>query len=327
MTHAEAATARGEPPEPGATGTLWARIDRLLEGIEPEAASAHGVAPLLVERLRARGAPVSPELQQEERAARIANAIAPSVLQRARAAYGGRMMVLKGPEVSALYPGRARMLVDLDLLVDDAPAVREALLGGGFESADRLKPVSEAFYHVNPVELPGVPLPIELHKSFRWPNGLRPAPNEDLFAAAVPSSVGVPGLVAPSRAHHAVLLAAHAWAERPLQRLRDLIDVAAMAEGVDDAELERVARGWGWERLWRTTRATVAWLLGEGPKPSAVRLWARHLAPVREPRAVDRTLGYWLSPFWAMRPPTAFHVTAFQAKKAVLGPRHPLHAD
>jgi Uncharacterised nucleotidyltransferase len=227
--------------------------------------------------------------------------------------------VLKGPEVSALYPGRARMLVDLDLLVDDAPAAREALLRGGFESADRLKPVSEAFYHVNPVELPGVPLPIELHKSFRWPNGLRPASNEDLFAAAVPSTAGVPDLVAPSRAHHAVLLAAHAWAERPLQRLRDLIDVAAMAEGVDDAELERVARGWGWERLWHTTRETVGWLLGDAPKPSAVRLWARHLEPVREPGAADRALGYWLSSFWAMRPLTALHVTAFLAKKALLG--------
>ena len=31
------------------------------------------------------------------------------------------MLVLKGPEVSALYPGRARILVDLDLLVADAP--------------------------------------------------------------------------------------------------------------------------------------------------------------------------------------------------------------
>ena len=77
---------------------------------------------------------------QEERAAKMANAIAPSVLARARDAYDGPMMLLKGPEVSILYPGRARMLADLDLLVDDAPAAREALLASGFESADRLEP-------------------------------------------------------------------------------------------------------------------------------------------------------------------------------------------
>ena len=47
------------------------------------------------------------------------------------------MLVLKGPEVSALYPGRARMFVDLDLLVADAPAARKSLLAAGFEPADR----------------------------------------------------------------------------------------------------------------------------------------------------------------------------------------------
>src|SRR5690242_12262312 len=157
----------------------------------PQGARQHGVVPLLVQRLRELDLEVPAGFLQEERAARMANALAPSVLARAREAYDGRMMLLKGPEVSSLYPGRARMLVDLDLLVDDAPAAREALLASGFIAADRLKPVSESFYHVNPVELPGVPLPIELHKSFRWPEGHQAAPNDELFEAAVPASVDV----------------------------------------------------------------------------------------------------------------------------------------
>jgi hypothetical protein len=304
---------------PGAVtrAEIWATVDRLLERLDPDGARAHGVVPLLVERLRSRGEYVPKTFLQEERAATMANAIAPSVLARARAAYDGPMMVLKGPEVSALYPGRARMLVDLDLLVADAPAAREGLLGAGFVPADLLKRVSPAFYHLNPIVLPGLPLPIELHKSFRWPNGLRPPSNEALFDAAVPASVDVPGLVAPARAHHAVLLAGHAWAERPLERLRDLIDVAVMAEPIDPNELSELATEWGWDRLWRTTRRTIDWLLGHDRKPGAVRIWARHLAGLREPTRVERQLRRGFSPFWALPAPTAFHEAAFEVKKSV----------
>lgn len=304
----------GEPTDsPG----LWDLIGPRLERLAPEAARAHGVVPLLVQRLRTRDLEIPAVFLQEERAARMANALAPSVLARAREAYDGRMMLLKGPEVSSLYPGRARMLVDLDLLVDDAPAAREALLASGFVSSQRAEPVSEPFYHVDPVELPGVPLPIELHKSFRWPNGLAAPPNDELFDEAVPASVGIAGLLAPRRADHAVLLAGHAWAERPLQRLRDLIDVAAMGARQSPEELEQIARRWGWERIWGTTSNVVRWLLGEGPKPSAVRVWARHLVELREPSAVDRELARWLPPFWALPTLRALYIDLFFAKRAL----------
>jgi Uncharacterised nucleotidyltransferase len=307
-------------PAPEAQDLIWASVDRLLERLEPDAASGHGVAPLVAERLRSRGDDVPAALVQEERAAKMTNLLAPSVLARARAAYDGPMLLLKGPEVATLYPGRARMLFDLDLLVADAPAAWDALLGAGFVRADRLKGVSPQWYHLNPVELPGVPLPIELHKSFRWPNGLRPPPNEALFEAAVPASVDVPGLLAPARAHHAVLLAGHAWSERPLERLRDLIDVAVMAAPVAPSELSQIAADWGWDRLWRTTRRTIDWLLGRGPRPRAVRILARHLVDLREPTRMELQLRRGLSPFWAMPAPSALHEAAFQIKKSVTGP-------
>jgi hypothetical protein len=169
---------------------------------------------------------------------------------------------------------------------------------------------------VDPVELPGVPLPIELHKSFRWPNGLAAPPNDQLFEAAVPASVGVDGLVAPNRGDHAVLLAGHAWAERPLQRLRDLIDIEAMGAGASPAELEQIARRWGWERVWRTTTDVLRWLLGSGPEPSAVRVWARHLVELRDPTALDRQLSRWLAPFWALPPLQALYILVFFVKRA-----------
>jgi hypothetical protein len=300
---------------------IWAVVDELLERLDAETARAHGLAPLVAERLRCRGEDVPAAFMQDERAAKMANLIAPSVLTRAREAYDGPMLVLKGPEVSALYPGRARMLVDLDLLVADAHAAWKALLGAGFEPADRLDRVSPSFYHLNPLELPGVPLPIELHKSFRWPDGLRPPPNEALFEAAVPVSIDVPGLVAPARAHHAVLLAGHAWAERPLERFRDLIDVAAMADGIDSRELDRIAADWGWDRVWRTTNSTIEWVFDHARKPAAVRIWARHLAGFRQPSVVELQLRRWLSPFWTAPPASALRVIAYQTRKSVSGAR------
>jgi len=231
------------------------------------------------------------------------------------------MLVLKGPEVSALYPGRARKFADLDLLVADAPAARKSLLAAGFEPANRLEPVSPSFYHVSPVELPGVPLQIELHKTVKWPSGLRPPRNEALFEAAVPASVDVDGLLAPAPAHHALLLAAHGWAERPLERFRDLIDVAVMANGIDSRELEQTAVEWGWDRVWRTTRAVIEWLIEDAPRPAPVRLWARHLADSREPTVAELHLRRWLAPFWALPPTSALREIGYDLKTSASGRR------
>jgi hypothetical protein len=321
MSRVGASDSAGIDPDEATREAIWTTVDPLVTRLDIDAARAHGVAPLVAERLRSRDEDVPEPLLQEERAAKTTNLIAPSVLARARAAYDGPMLVLKGPEVAALYPSRARMLVDLDLLVADAQAAWYGLLDAGFVRADRLKWVPPEFYHLNPVELPGVPLPIELHKTFRCPNGLRPPPNEALFEAAVPASVEVPGLLAPSRPHHAVLLAGHAWAERPLERLRDLIDVAVMAEPIDPNELSQIAAEWGWDRLWHTTRRTLDWLLGHAAKPAAIRLWARHLSDLRERTPAEVQLRRWLSPFWALPTATAFHIIGYEAKKSLIQSR------
>ena len=318
MAGERSSTSQGSRTEPERSW-IWPVVDRLLERLDADALRAHALVPLAAERIRSRGGDVPQEFLKEERAAKMANLIAPSVLDRAREAYEGPMMVLKGPEVSALYPGRARMLVDLDLLVADAPAAWKSLLAVGFEPADRLERVLPSFYHLNPIELPGFPLPIELHKSAKWPSGLRPPPNEVLFEAAVPASVEVQGLLTPAPAHHTLLLAGHAWAERPLERFRDLIDVALMADGIDSRELERTAAEWRWDRMWRTTKAAIEWLVEDAPRPAPLRLWAKHLAEFREPTVPELRLRRWLSPFWALSPASAVREITYDLKKAVIG--------
>jgi hypothetical protein len=100
--------------------------------------------------------------------------------------------------------------------------------------------------------------------------------------------------------HHALLLAVHSWAHEPLRRLRDIVDVAAMLEGADRAEIARLARAWGVPKLWRTTVTTVDVLFDGRPSSWALRLWAQNLAGMRERTVLENHLARWLSDFWAL---------------------------
>ena len=123
---------------------------------------------------------------------------------------------------------------------------------------------------------------------------------EELLAAAVPSATGVEGIQTLSPAHHALILAAHAWAHVPLRRLLDIVDVAAVSQEVDEDELRTLARGWGLGRLWRTTDAAVQSLLYRGPMPVCTRTWARNLPLVRERSVLESHLERVFASFWAL---------------------------
>jgi hypothetical protein len=110
--------------------------------------------------------------------------------------------------------------------------------------------------------------------------------------------VGIDGISAPCRAHHALLFAAHSWAHEPLKTLRDLIDIAVLAAAEDPADLNRGATSWALGRIWRTTRGAIDALFFEGQRTSALQTWARHLAQVRERTVFETHLQAALHPFW-----------------------------
>ena len=63
---------------------------------------------------------------------------ASAVLRSVRAAYGGRLMLMKGPEVAARYPEPStRAYRDIDLLADDPAGAQRALLAAGFVERER----------------------------------------------------------------------------------------------------------------------------------------------------------------------------------------------
>lgn len=299
------------PPPPSPT-PLWAAVDRILDGLSPEQACDHGLGPLAARRLRELGRPLTEQLVREERAAGAANLVAPSLLARIRDAVDGRIVMFKGPELSRRYPGRARRFGDLDLLPEDAERTQAALLATGFRLQDRGWPPEgydddrRPHYHLHPLEWPGVPLRIEVHKHVKWPDGVRPPANEDILGSAVESEHGPAGVLVPDPAQHAVLLASHVWGEIPFRRLRQLLDIVAFVDGhLQPERLLAAADAWGFRRGWESTLAVCEWMFAGAPRPLSVRTWARHLESLRDPTVVEMHVQEWLAPFWMMPPPTA----------------------
>ncbi|HEU5243084.1 MAG TPA: nucleotidyltransferase family protein [Gaiellaceae bacterium] len=280
---------------------LWPAVGALIDSASIDGVLAHKLAPLAAGRRRAAGEPVPEAFAAEERAASFAALSATALLQRIRELGDGPIVLLKGPEVAALYPPNGRRFGDIDVLTPDALGLHRSLLEHGFVEVETPFDHRE-HHHLAPLRWPVVPLHVEVHSSPNWPHGMAAPPVAEILEAAVPSVVGVEGLSAPSRLHHAVLLAAHSWAHEPLETLRDLIDVAALGAEEAPADLDRVARAWGLGRVWGTTWRAVEALFDDGRPSAALRIWARHLAAVRERTVFETHLQAALHPFWE-RPP------------------------
>lgn len=282
-------------------GGLWDAVETLIDRAPSEDdLRSHRLEVPAAKRLRTQGRFVPADFVDQERRAAIASLMAPRVLERVRDAYDGPALVFKGPEVAARYPDPAlRAYGDIDVLVPDAEGAQRALLAAGF----RLVGNPELYldiHHLRPVLADGMPLIVEVHSRPKWVEPLSPPSIDVLLEAAVPSATGVAGMLAPAPACHALLLAVHSWAHEPLRRLRDMVDIAAVAAAAEPGELDALARAWGVQRIWRTSSAAIDALLGNRPTPWALRLWAQNLARARERTVLENHLQRWLSAFWAL---------------------------
>jgi hypothetical protein len=220
-------------------------------------------------------------------------------------------VLMKGPEVAARYPDPAlRPFRDLDLLVPDAERAHAALLRAGFEPIGHQDTFYANRHHLRPLVLPGTPLVVEVHRRPEWPKWGAPPPTEELIAAAVPSALGIDGILALPPAQHALVVAAHSWSGAPLRRALDVVDATALTAGQDPADAEALSRRWDIEGVWNVTTAAARALLYGIPIPSMLRLWARDLLHVRERTVLENHLARLLSPFWILPAPRAVAVAA-----------------
>ena len=154
-------------------------------------------------------------------------------------------------------------------------------------------------------------MPVEIHSRPNWPSWLPPPPIDQLFAAATTESVVGHGVLALPPAHHALVLAAHAWTDAPIARLGQLVDYLLMSQEADAAELEALARSWKIERLRRTTDAIARRvLLGHGDRVAASALWTRRLESMRDRTVIGSKVAGIVAPFWGLPPGRALAATA-----------------
>jgi Uncharacterised nucleotidyltransferase len=284
--------------------TLWRAVGELLAGADVDGIRANKLGALAARLRRRDGRPVPPPLAGDERGAAVAVTMARPLLEHVRSVCDGPLVLLKGPEVARLYPGSARTFGDVDLLAEDAQAAQRALIAAGYTEVDDPDQFVD-HHHLQPLKSPLVGLKVELHTAPLWPPGTTPPPLAEILERSVASGVGVDGISAPDPVHHAVMLAAHAWSHDPLQTLRDLVDIAAVSAGCYEVELARTAEAWGIPKVWRTTRGAIAALFEGAPATVPLRIWARHLRPVRERTLLDSHLMRWLHVFWELPPGAA----------------------
>jgi hypothetical protein len=279
---------------------MWEHVDRLLAA-SPSSLHVlrmHRVELLEARRRRAAGLPLEPDAIADETRVAVNEMAVPGLLARVRAAYDGRLVQIKGPEVALDYgaPG-LRSFGDIDLLADDAAAAQAALIAAGFQEVFESEIYAD-IHHLRPLWWPGLPLVVELHSSVNWPAAIPGPSTEELLAAAIPGRLGVPEIETLPPEQHALVLAAHAWQHQPLGRLGNLVDVAVVLRRADEAQVARLSRAWGCSRMWRTTRAAVRAIVeGEG-RPAGVALWARHLPAIRERTVFEWHLKDLLAPAW-----------------------------
>jgi hypothetical protein len=299
---------------------LWSAVDRLVDRAPNlEDLSAHGLHLFAARRWRLLGRELPAELADLERRAGAVVLAATIALERAREAYDGTMLLMKGLEVAERYQDPVlRPLRDLDLLVDRPDDAQRALIDAGFEPVGNEDEYYADRHHLRPLHQPGLPVLVEIHRRPQWVSWAGPPSAAELFSEAVPSETGVDGVLAPAPAHHALLIAAHSWSGAPLRRLLDLVDVTVLAETADQAELWEAARRWEVDGVWKTTAAAADAVLFGGPAlPWHVRLWAGDLFNVRERTVLSNHVRRVASAFSALPPTRALPVSVRAIGRAI----------
>jgi hypothetical protein len=246
------------------------------------------------------GRDVPADLASDARTSTVRAMLVNFILEKVRSASAGPLMLMKGAEVAAHYPVPSdRPFSDIDLLVEDPVTTQRALIAAGFvEYGD--PEAYEGLQHLPPLVWPDAPLMVEVHRHASRPFWLAPLSAESLFRDAVPSATGVPGILAPEPAAHAVLVAAHAWTHEPLGIAGQLLDVAALLGCAHRRRAHALARAWGWEGMWSTNLAALDALVGGKVRSFALEVWARHLLAVRERMVLENHISRLAAPIWSL---------------------------
>lgn len=294
--------------------SVWTRVDDIIDRHpDPQALRRHGLLPMAIAHWRRTGRSIPHDLEAERAAAAALLIEADRLVVRLASSLEAPFLVFKGPEVGALYPDpTVRVLSDVDVLVRDADRVHDQLLGAGWHelAGPGVLRWYNDIHQTHPLVVPGLTLPLELHRRPNWPTWGSPPPIDELFEAAQPSAVDVDGALAPSIEHHALLVLAHSWWHQPFERLSQLIDFAVLLGLCDAAVLRITARRWQLEKLLDVAMRTVdSVLLGRGEDPLVIRCCAPHLRHLGRVSPARQQVNRYTASLFVARPADAAHAT------------------
>lgn len=283
----------------GRADAFWPAVGAIVDRAPTVAdLRAHGLHLVAAAWWREQGRELPPELKEAELAASLRVLAAESLLERIRGACDGPLILMKGYEVAARYPEPTqRPFTDIDLLVPEPERTFEALLRSGFEPIGYDAAHYGPLHHLRPLCLPQLPIVVELHRRPEWVRWSTPPSAQEILEHAVASRSRVDGLLAPSPAHHALIVAAHSWAGMPLRRLGDVVDTALLAAAADPEETRAIARRWDVNGLWAFNERVHEMLFRGAEPPLAVRLWGRAALSTRDPIVLAQHTRRILGPF------------------------------
>jgi Uncharacterised nucleotidyltransferase len=240
-----------------------------------------------------------------------------AVLETVRRESNVPLVLLKGLQIGGLYPQAwMRDTGDLDILTTDPDQLFQDLQKAGFIASHA---VSDVRHHqLPPLRDPIFGLSVEIHRRPNTGGFGNIITVEDCFADAVPSRVNMKGILAPSPNHEFVLHLAHSWADRPLGRVRDLIDLELLAQNVGGpAAALSLARQFKLKRVWSATVSAQDWVLRDTSPSMSARVMGRHLDREFKPsKDVFRRL---LSPFCADSVSEAVRMASREMRRAFAG--------
>jgi hypothetical protein len=301
-------------------GDLWQGVDAVVDRARSlRDLEAHHLHLLAAHRWRSVDREVPTEFVDDEIRSAVIFATSKAVLEQARAAYDGPLIVLKGAHTATFYPApHLRPFVDVDVLAGDPERAHTALRGQGFVPVGFDDDYYRGLHHLRPLADPTGRLVVEIHRFPNWFRWSAPPDRSELLAGAQADVLGIDGVDGLRPECHALVLAAHSWVELPFRRVSDLVDVAAVAEHADRTEIERIARRWGMERVWQTTIAAADAMFLGGEVPTALRVCASNFLGVRDRTVQETHVRRLLASFWARPPLRAFSGVVVAAGQMLL---------
>ena len=282
---------------------LWESVARLLDRApsEPDLA-AHRLAPLAAREWNAsRPEWVTDALGRSELRALATHHAAIRTLRLVREAVDGEVMVFKGLAVAVHYPSPGlRPFNDIDILVTDPDAAFASLVAAGFTPVGYEEPYYDGLQHLRPLLSPvGGSLVVEIHRHVSWVPWCPPPLTSEILAAGRETLPGLPGVLVPDPAHHAVVIAAHSCATMPLRSVGDLLDLQLLLEHANPAVLESFSTRWRADRMWNLYASSAAALFGGNGQ--RIPRWAPNITEIRDLKVWERHVARFAAPFYTHR--------------------------